>query len=303
MIKININDVFGDYKILSRNTTKQAAAIYWDCECVFCHKQKTIRADAIRKNPKCKCQYQPLKNFISNEFIVLEKTDKIAPDKCNIYKCQCQKCGNIEYIASNVLRSRKKHCSNCYQKHTTLIDLTGETFGWLKVLERDLSKDHIGKGKDSYWICECQNCGTILSIRGFSLRNGLTKSCGCIKSRGEMIISQILTENNISFQREYSFPDLIYKLPLRFDFAIFNNDGTLSHLVEYDGSQHYMYRNSGWNTKENFEKTKIRDQIKNEYCFEKNIKLIRIKYNEDITLEKILGENKNGFNSKSNEGA
>ena len=60
-----------------------------------------------------------------------------------------------------------------------------------------------------------------------------------------------------------------------------------------------MYRNSGWNTKENFEKTKIRDQIKNEYCFEKNIKLIRIKYNEDITLEKILGEN-NGFNDKSN---
>lgn len=39
-----------------------------------------------------------------------------------------------------------------------------------------------------------------------------------------------------------------------------------------------------------FEETKIRDQIKNEYCKTKNIELIRINYKDDIykELEKLV---------------
>lgn len=73
---------------------------------------------------------------------------------------------------------------------------------------------------------------------------------------------------------------------MRFDFAIFNTDGTLSHLVEYDGEQHFEenIRNSGWNTRDNYEQTCLRDRYKNNYCQFHHIKLIRIKYNEEITL-------------------
>ena len=73
---------------------------------------------------------------------------------------------------------------------------------------------------------------------------------------------------------------------MRFDFAIFNTDGTLSHLVEYDGKQHFEenIRNSGWNTRDNYEQTHLRDEYKNNYCQSRHIKLIRIKYNEEITL-------------------
>ena len=287
MIKIKIGDIFGDFKIISRNRDKKAAAIYWNCKCIHCQKEKIIRADSVRKNPTCKCQ-DKLINTFSNEFKILSKTELKAKDRCNIFKCQCINCGNIEYIASNVLRSQRKHCSKCYQKKTTLINLTGEHFGYLTVLRRDVSPEHIGHENDAYWICKCENCGTVKSIRGISLRKGLTKSCGCIKSVGEENISKILTENNIIFEREYSFSDLVYKYPLRFDFAIFNTDGTLSHLVEFDGEQHFKYRETGWNNKENFEKTKIRDAIKNNYCKEKNIKLNRIKYDEKITLERIM---------------
>ena len=55
-----------------------------------------------------------------------------------------------------------------------LIDLTGQKFGKLKVIERDFSKP---KGK-AYWICKC-DCGTIKSIVGTDLRSGRTSSCGC----------------------------------------------------------------------------------------------------------------------------
>lgn len=285
MIKINEGDIFGDYKIISRNYEKKAAATYWNCQCIHCNKIRIIRGDSVRKLPKCKCN-DPLIGTISNEFIVLSKTDLKALDNCNIFICKCLNCGNIEKIASNVLRSKRKHCI-CYQKKSTLIDMTGETYGYLTVLSRDLSKEHIGHEQDSYWICKCNNCGSIKTIRGISLRKGVTRSCGCIKSHGEEIIVKLLNENNILYQREYSFKDLIYKLPLRFDFAIFSKDGSLSHLVEYDGEQHYK-ESSFFGGQEGLKKRKIRDELKNNYCIDNNIPLIRIKYDEDITLERIL---------------
>lgn len=58
------------------------------------------------------------------------------------------------------------------------IDLTGQIFGDLIVLERD--EELSQKKKKSYWICKCK-CGKVKSIEGNSLRTGSVKSCGCRK--------------------------------------------------------------------------------------------------------------------------
>ena len=60
-------------------------------------------------------------------------------------------------------------------------------------------------------------------------------------SRGEIKIYDILTAAELNFKEEYSFPDLNSNLgrPLRFDFAIFDDDGDLDFLIEYQGIQHY----------------------------------------------------------------
>lgn len=60
-------------------------------------------------------------------------------------------------------------------------------------------------------------------------------------SRGEIKIFEILTAAGVSFKEEYSFPELVSytKTPLRFDFAIFDDDGELDFLIEYQGIQHY----------------------------------------------------------------
>lgn len=58
-------------------------------------------------------------------------------------------------------------------------DLTGKQFGRLKVLyfDEDYSKK---KGENvRYWKCLCE-CGTEISVRTSSLKNGNTKSCGCL---------------------------------------------------------------------------------------------------------------------------
>lgn len=46
---------------------------------------------------------------------------------------------------------------------SVLKDLTGKTFGHLKVIKRDEEK--IGKDHGAWWICKC-NCGNVVSIRG-----------------------------------------------------------------------------------------------------------------------------------------
>lgn len=56
-----------------------------------------------------------------------------------------------------------------------IIDITGQTFGRLTVIERDVNTKTNGK---AYWFCKCE-CGNIVSVRGQDLRLGKTTSCGC----------------------------------------------------------------------------------------------------------------------------
>ena len=60
------------------------------------------------------------------------------------------------------------------------IDLTGQKFGRLTVLEPAYTKE-IGKDKKKrlYWKCQC-DCGNIAYVMGQTLRNGTTNSCGCL---------------------------------------------------------------------------------------------------------------------------
>ena len=61
------------------------------------------------------------------------------------------------------------------------------------------------------------------------------------------------------------------------------------YLIEYDGKQHFEPIEF-YGGEKHFEEIKIRDSIKNQYCFENNIKLLRLKYdlsNEEIK-EKIV---------------
>ena len=61
-------------------------------------------------------------------------------------------------------------------------------------------------------------------------------------SRGEIKIHEILEQNGMNFKEEYEFPGLKAPSgrPLRFDFAVFDDDGNLDFLIEYQGKQHYQ---------------------------------------------------------------
>lgn len=105
----------------------------------------------------------------------------------------------------------------------------------------------------------------------------------------------MLTENNFSFKPEVSFEDCLTELgrKMYFDFGVYNGE-TLQYLIEYDGEQHFYYSDGDktWNTKENFERTQKRDEIKNTWCKEHNIPLIRIPYTDvkSISVEDLRPE-------------
>ena len=65
------------------------------------------------------------------------------------------------------------------------IDLTGQKFGRLTVVER--AEDYVSpKGNRlTQWLCKC-DCGNYSVVNACSLRSGATKSCGCINRKHGM---------------------------------------------------------------------------------------------------------------------
>lgn len=92
----------------------------------------------------------------------------------------------------------------------------------------------------------------------------------CTESRGERKILNYLEENNISYEREYKFEELGKK---RFDFYLEN----LNICIEFDGEQHFRPVDF-FGGIETFNEIVKNDSIKNQYCINKNIQLIRISY-------------------------
>lgn len=126
-------------------------------------------------------------------------------------------------------------------------------------------------------------CGKIYSVEPRSIKNNLSR-CSCEQSSvGERKIRGFLNKNNISFVEQYKIKDCKNKNPLPFDFKIsFNNH---IFLLEYQGIQHFEVVD--FFGEESFNKTKINDKIKYDYCKNNNINLEYINYNENIE-EKIV---------------
>ena len=61
-----------------------------------------------------------------------------------------------------------------------LIDLTGQTFDKLTVIEKAPSR-----ARHVYWKCQCE-CGNIIEVSGESLKRNAPHNCGCIKQKEKL---------------------------------------------------------------------------------------------------------------------
>ena len=215
---------------------------------------------------------------------VIAISDKKGKNNNQYWTCECQFCHKIKDLCGSEIRlgrtgecrhntnkaEKTKHTSSFYQtKDITsnkIINEIGNRYGRLLVESFAYTKN-----STAYWNCRC-DCGHTTIARGNALRQGQIHSCGCLNSWKEEEIVALLDKEQIIYKREYTFEDLYDVRPLRFDFAIFNNNNELLGLIEYQGIQHYEnaygFTNNG--------KLQKHDQMKKDYCFNHHIPLLEL---------------------------
>jgi Zn ribbon nucleic-acid-binding protein len=227
-----------------------------------------------------------LKEKTNGECIALEKyinsTTKI--------KFKHLKCGN-EFIArpSHVLEGH--YCPRCgYKRIGNKLKKTHEQY--VKEVYELVEDEYTvlsGYVDDRTKIKMKHNkCGRIFYIRAGNFLRGI-RCPHCAESKGENKIYNFLVEKDIEFKREYRNKNCKNKYTLPFDFAIFDKDKLLC-LIEYDGELHY--KKARWNdAEEKFSSIQKTDKIKDKFCRDYKIPLIRIPYWEYDKIEDILETN------------
>lgn len=107
------------------------------------------------------------------------------------------------------------------------IDLTGQKFGKLTVIER-VNNDKSGK---AVWRCECE-CGNAVKVLGKSLRTGNTQSCGCIQRKKA---KARLTELNKTNKKHGHSHDRIYKILGYMKDRCYNPNNEYYHIYGAEG--------------------------------------------------------------------
>ena len=207
---------------------------------------------------------------------VLEKANSIGGRAA--WKCQCR-CGKEIIVKGVQLRNGKVKSCGCYQKEQTSKacskDLIGQTIGNFTVLESIQGEKN---GERHKWRCRCNLCGNENVY--ISTSNLIQQfSCGCsMSSKGERKIKEILTELEINFIQEKRFSDCVFESNkmARFDFYLPNEN----IIIEYDGRQHFIQGDGYFDNEDKIKITQQHDEIKNRYCKEHQIKLIRIPYTD-----------------------
>ena len=261
----------------------------WKCKC-DCGNEKIVFGGHLEDGhtKSCGCFRPPRTNLENQVFGKLTVKNWEGNGK---WKCQCE-CGTEVLVQTYNLKNGNTQSCGCLQKQrageASFISLIGNRYGKLIVQER-VENNRFGH---VCYKCKC-DCGGQTIVDASNLRQGITNSCGCIKSKGEMIINNWLLSNNINYQSQYSHDEIILNSGRRpfFDFAIFDEVDNLVCLIEYQGIQHYQ-ATSGWNNEISLQKIKNRDEQKRNWCKKLGIPLYEIKYTEDIEkkLKNILKE-------------
>jgi hypothetical protein len=187
-------------------------------------------------------------------------------------------------------RSNGRGCSICRSKtvvKSTSLSSTHPHIAatWHPTKNGNLTADQVthSSSKKIWWICERNHeWESVLYTR--SKLHGCPI---CRKSKGEITITKLLEDWDISFQREFRISDCRYRRPLPFDFMILSAENTPMATIEYHGAQHFESIKFFGGYK-SFRSRQIKDQIKREYCQFNDIQLLEIPYTEIDNIPSLL---------------
>lgn len=290
------NLVGNDYTVLS-NYTKNNEKIKFQhnkCGNIFEMKPTNFLSNGQRC-PKCNSNFNKVNIdivrdiFLSKNLTLLSDVYTNSKEKL---KYRCNKCGDIHSISYTEIKTKDNGCAKCAgnkKLNFSDIKLTIESVEGYTLLSpiEDFKNVHSSlKLKHS--------CGMIYRNSYNNFRNGqrcplcAKKSAFGGLSKDVIFIIQFLIENNIEFEREKKYNDLIIdKRKGRYDFYF----PTMNLLLEYHGIQHSQKKGStGIFNDDKIQKIKTSDKIKKEYALKNNINIEYIYHNDDtlLKLEEII---------------
>ncbi len=205
---------FGNLIVLKTFKNKKN---YLVCECQCdCGNTKVVYKSNLMagRTKSCGCleeqNRRKFRNLVQQRFgrlTAIEPTQQRTSYGNVIWRCACD-CGTfIDVSGCNLVRGYTKSCG-CLTAERK--DISNRRFGNLLTLYPDSDK----KTDRTKWICRC-DCGNICTVSISNLRNGHTKSCGCLANMEhrtliegtclELIASPYIPQNNCSGVKGVSY--------------------------------------------------------------------------------------------------
>lgn len=283
-----------DYSLVEYKNSKTKVKIICKKHSIF--EQKPNDHLSGQGCPKCKKEIlSKLKKYTTEDFINLsQKTHGNKYDySLSIYdgteievKIICHKHGIFNQTPHNHISGQG--CPICKKENF----INCKRFTSQKFI--DLS-NKVHKNKYDYSLINYKNNKTKVEIickkHGIFEQKPILHMLGsgcpkCKSSKGEQKIIDFLNDNEINYLHQKIFDKCKFKNKLRFDFYL----PDFEMVIEYDGEQHFKC-NDFFGGKEEFEKLNIKDEIKNNFCDNSNINLLRISYKDIDKIEQILNNN------------
>lgn len=271
------------YELLSDyiNCKEKIKLKHKECGCVFDTTYDHFKGSKNREGSRCptcnggsKHTIENIKIYALNYGWTLISTE--YEDSYKKLHFQCSN-GHDKYISfTDFKNDEKRKCKKCLnQEKTNEFKELAESLGYIFI-------EGFYENCESIFKLQCPK-GHVFDIKYTNLKYKKGVCPCCKESRGEFEIRRVLNKNNIEFIKEYKFEDCKFKASLPFDFYLPN----LNICIEFDGEYHYKAIDY-FGGLDKFISRKINDTIKNKYCKDNNIKLIRIPYWDLNNIEEIL---------------
>ena len=293
VIKTHVEERNSIYDHVERVNGK--TIVYYICEH---HKDKGVQHCALSHlyDSKHLCKYCARRGRTTKDFV--KEVANIHPEISVLGEyegcearilCRCNKCGTQwSPPAKQLLGQRKRGCPTCgRQKIIAARKKTTEQFRKeLSIINPDI--EVVGEYTNTHTLikCKCKIHNHGFAAKPCNLLNRTATCPVCSKkiSRMEKRVGDILKIFNINNIWHHKFDDCRGDVfPLEYDYYLTDHNV----VIEYDGEQHYKPVKC-FGGKEGFERRKRYDAIKNQYCRDHGITIIRVPFYVNAQIDDYL---------------
>jgi hypothetical protein len=265
------------FDIVANDFTKESKRARFYDTCPACRTSKRSPLDKVKED---------IRIATKDRLLLLEYGGTThTPSK---FKCKICNYDDIKISTHSLLGNLKSRsnsnswgCAVCSKKKQKTTQEFNKEIDQLFNGNIALISEYVNVG--TYVSLKCNKCTYEWNTMPSTILGG-SQCPACLRSfRDSKQIRRViefLDKYEVPFEREVTFEGLVYKKQLYFDFCIETEDTYF--LIEFDGQQHFR----GWQGNEdNLNENQIRDNIKNDFCKDNDLPLLRLHYK--MTLSEI----------------